>query len=406
VSSIDDKNSNTLPNFLRRCVGEGIVDIDTARQIDCLRRNMEIGMTNPLEQLGLTHLTRGEIRELVEALKLKNAYAPILINCGPNPRLTFDTFVPSKRNELASEIAIKLAGGSGPSPYSPFYVFSDVGLGKTHLLSAMANKRGNDKALLVNTVELEAEHERACHLGYRADLMAWFEKAKMLLIDDIQLCEGNVLLQQELFSLINQMNRRGQTVVISSDVPPTRLKNVESRLLSRLGSGVIAGLVMPGKEARAEIVRRLVGKNCFPDDVVDYLSEHVNDNVRHLKAAVKQLLAMREHGTTEIEVDLARAIVPLPEDLRHTSTIPPGPRSVDGGSAIGVGATSSGDQFKEMLAAAETREEQILALQIALGARLGELKNSGQSPGERARLEKALKLLRAGKQEEALACIN
>ena len=400
----DDSRRDSLPALLGFCVEKKIIDEETAREIDEYRRTSGVGIARSLHDFGIEALSMDQALQLEEALAARGTYAPLLLGAGRNPQLTFENMVRCRRNEFPIEVAESVAAAADASPYSPLYVYSDVGLGKTYLLTAIANRAEAARPLLVNTVDLELEHDRACRLGCRAELLKWLDGFGLLLIDDVQFAEGDAMLQQELFSVINKMTEDGRSVVISSDVPPTRLKRMEQRLVSRFGGGVIVSLAMPERQERAEIVRRMPRAGGLPEEVVVYLAEHVDDSVRHLKAAARQLAAMGAHSGMDVNLDLARAVVPLPEDLHRTSSVPPGPRQ-----AADEGAGEPADDsatFKRMLQSAETEEEQILALQIAVGARLRELREAGEDPAAQSRLEIALRLLREGKKEEAIACIG
>ena len=111
-------------------------------------------------------------------------------------------------------------------------------------------RRQDKEVLLVNTADLETELERAERLKSRAELREWLASAEILLVDDIQLCEGRENLQRDLFSVLNHMTKTPRWVVISSDVPPTHLAGMESRLLSRLRGGVIVSLQMGDRNER------------------------------------------------------------------------------------------------------------------------------------------------------------
>lgn len=337
-----------------------------------------------------------------------------LLSAPPDPEMTFESFVPCKANTFPLEVARVVAAHGGSRPvFSILYVYSEIGMGKTHLLSAIFNATDISGPMMVNTADIETEIERAGQRGCRAELRQWLSTAGILLVDDIQLCEGNEALQLELFAVLNHVIRRGSAVVIASDVPPTQMAGVEHRLLSRLSSGVIVGLQMGNKSDRIALGRRFFGSTPVPAEVLDYLAEQVSDNVRRLKAAVIQLIALQEHSSVVIDLDLARAVVPLPADLRHSATPPPPaptPESrPDGGPSAVLpiaeeAATAA--RFKEMLAGAQTEEEQALALQIAVGERLRQLRDQEAKPEVVALFEKALALLREGKLAEAIGCIG
>ena len=369
-----------LPDFLKVSVQKGIVDERTAQRIELLRRSRGLG---------------------------KYESRSAFMNDPPDPTLTFDNYLVCKGNSFAVELA-KTVAHESPSrlPYNPLYFYGDIGLGKTHLLSAIANAARDKEVLLVNTADLETELERAERLKSRAELREWLASVEILLVDDIQLCEGREDVQRDLFSVLNHMTRAQRWVVISSDVPPTRLAGVESRLLSRLRGGVIVSLQMGDGNERRDLIRHFLYEHPMPEDVVDYLAENITDNVRRLKAAVAQLLTLHEGTQTPLTIDLAQAVVP---EVMSVSTKAPATISPQG-AATGTITTTTVDsrisRFKEMLAGAENEEEQSLALQIALGERVRQLRNEKGDPKAIQQLEQALDLLREGKIEEAIRCVS
>ncbi len=366
-----------LPDFLQVTVEKGIVDEHTAQRIELHRRSRGLGRLGTFS---------------------------CLVNSAPDPHLTFDNFVQCKGNSFALELARTVASRS-PSqlPYNPLYIYGDVGLGKTHLLSAIANQARDKIAVLANTVDLEVEFQRAGAINGRAELRQWLISVDILLVDDIQMCEGNEELQRELFSILNHMIRARRWIVISSDVPPTRLAGIQTRLLSRLGGGVIVSLQMGNKAERIELLRHFLREHPVPVDVVDYLARNVTDNVRRLKAAVSQLLTLSEISDSSVTLDMARAItIESPQESEHEATFPP----QDTRKETPEAQQTMTDRFKEMLSAAESEEEQALALQIALGERIRQLKQSGADGDSLQRFEKALEVLREGKLEEAIGLLT
>ncbi|MFH1116865.1 MAG: DnaA/Hda family protein [Pseudomonadota bacterium] len=370
-----------LPEFLRVSVEKGIIDERTAYRLELHRRTRDAGNAG-----------------------IQSAF----LNDPPDPDLTFDTYLVCKGNSFAVELARTIAAQPHSRlPYNPLYLYGDIGLGKTHLLSAIANEAHESQALLVNTADLEAELQRAQRLKLRAELRQWLISVDILLIDDIQLCEGREDLQRDIFSIVSYMTKAHRLVVISSDVPPTRLAGVESRLLSRLEGGVIVSLQMGDKTERRNLVEHFLDKRPMSHEVIDYVAGNVTDNVRRLKAVVTQLLTLHETLDEPLTVDLVRSLVPEPKPAT-SHTLPAGknvvPAEIERKPARKT--ASRADRFKEMLAGAESEAEQALALQIALGERIRELRNTSGGQESIRQLENALSLLRDGKLEEAIRCIS
>lgn len=379
-----------LSALLHSCVQRGIIDEDTARRIQSVGRD-----------------------EALLGAPAEAGWTPLLLTTELDPELTFETLVPSRQNAFPLEMA-QLVASTSPArtPYNPLYVYADVGVGKTHLLSAIAHGAAARGALLVNTADLDAELDRARRTGQRAELRRFLGAPEVLLLDDIQLCEGREELQRELFAVLSQRMHAGRSAVITCDVPPTRLAGVEARLVSRLGAGVIVGLQMGEKEWRKEVLRRACLGRELPEDVLDFVADRVSDSVRSLKAAAVQLLAWRDR-TGALDLAAARAVLdraPPPSRPAPPPASPPAspqevsatPKARPEPPASAASAESRAARFKQMLQGAETEEEQVLALQIALSERLRQLKAEGGDAGLLARLERALALLREGKAEDAM----
>ncbi len=392
---------SSLPPLLRACVDDGIIAQDVAETVESFRRGGGAEMLQALARLGLLEDDSSATVSSGKRRPLEN-YSPELLESLPDPALSFSSFVPCEANAFPFEVAQKVASGEAGAAYNPFYIFSSVGLGKTHLLSAIANA-ANGRVLMVNMADVEVEFERARRLETRAEFRQFLCAPEILLIDDVQLCEGDEPLQREIFAVFNHALRKERWIVFSSDVPPTRLGGIEQRLVSRLGGGVIVGLQMCGRRERKQILRRSFGANALPEEVIDYLAENVTDNVRRIKGAAGQLIALSEGTTTPITLDMARAVVPLPQDLRRPSVVPRPVVSTDTpDELVSPKATDRASLFREMLDAAESEEEQALALQIALGERLRELRENGGDEKSIVKLERALELIRENEIGEAM----
>jgi chromosomal replication initiator protein DnaA len=365
-----------LPDFLKASVERGLIDEQVARRIELFRR------------------TRGDGASI----------SPLLLST-VDPNLTFENFVQCKVNSFAFDLARSVAAKPPLElPYNPLYMYADVGLGKTHIMSAIANACAPRTAIMVNTADVQAEFVRFKASNARMALRELLCSGDILLLDDIQFCERDAELQIEFFSIINHMFVKGGWVVISSDVPPTQLTHIESRLISRLGSGAVVSLQMGDKAYRLEVLKHYLPKQVAPEEVLEFLAERITTNVRALKAAVAQLSATREITGSEITLDLARTLLLLPEDA--------GKRAAKNEDNIGPDAADEEEssrifaqRFRDMLNSAEDEDEQSLALQIALGERIRQLREAHAHPSRVERFVQALELVRGGDVQGALNCL-
>jgi chromosomal replication initiation ATPase DnaA len=335
-----------------------------------------------------------------------------LLDRKADPSLTFGTLVPFRVNDFTVEVAAAIGGAAGRSALNPLYVYSDVGLGKTHLLSAIANAAQGSAAALVNTADLLVEFDRACALGARAELRSFLSSLDILLLDDVQECEGHQLLQEELFAVMNHMLRDGRAMVIASDVPPTRLCEIEQRLLSRLCAGAIVGLQMGSREERKALVRGLQGGDGLADAVVDLLASEVRASVRQLKAAAAHIIAYGTIRGEALPFEQVQEIVKQSASLGRARTrvhvvrppiepfrAPTTPQEEEGQSTAALA-------LKDMLSRAQGPADQRLAVEIALAERLRQLRAQSAVPQELEPLERALDVVRAGDLQSAVDAIE
>lgn len=367
-----------LPDFLKASVERGLIDEQVARRIELFRRTRGSGDEMPISPLLLSNV---------------------------DANLTFDKFVQCKENSFAFELARNIAQKPPLElPYNPLYIYADVGLGKTHILSAIANACAPRVAIMVNTADVQAEFAGFKHSNSRIALREWLCSGDILLLDDIQFCERDAELQVEFFSIINHMFVKGGWVVITSDVPPTQLTDIESRLISRLGSGAVVSLQIGDKAYRLEVLKQFMAKYIAPPDVLEFLAEQIRTNVRALKAAAAQLVATSEITEGEITIDLARALLVLPEDVKKPMSMKT--NAVDVNSPTEEQSSRLfAQRFREMLASAENEDEQSLALQIALGERIRQLREANAHPSRVERFVQALELVRGGDVQGAMKCL-
>jgi chromosomal replication initiator protein DnaA len=368
-----------LPDFLKVSVQRGLIDEQIARRIELFRRTRDLG---------------------------ENTLVSTLLTSNVDPSLTFGNFVPCKENSFAFELAMKVSRQPPLElPYNPLYIYADVGLGKTHILSAIANMCAPRIATMVNTADLEAEFAGFKASNLRMRLREWLCSGDILLVDDIQLCEGNEELQVEFFSTINHMFVKGGWVVITSDVPPTQLTGIENRLLSRLGSGAVVSLQMGDTAYRLAVLRQFFGTRAASEDMLEFLAEKIRTNVRDLKGAAAQLIATSDVTGGEITLDLAKALLLLPGDAKKRT--PPLASAADVPLAEDEeSGRAVARRFREMLDSAENEEEQSLALQIALGERIRQLREANAHTKRVERFVKALELVRGGDVKGAIEWLS
>ncbi|NNG16889.1 MAG: chromosomal replication initiator protein DnaA [Gemmatimonadales bacterium] len=231
-----------------------------------------------------------------------------------NERYSFDTFVIGKSNELAAAAAHAVAEAPGKT-YNPLFIYGSTGLGKTHLMQAIAHsvsKRDPTTRILyvgaeqfINEV-IESIHGRTMpefRRRYRSEV-------DLFLVDDVHFLEGKEMTQEEFFHTFNALYEGNKQIVLTSDRPPKEIPGLEARLVSRFEWGMVADIGQPDLEHRIAILRKKQEQDhlelTIPDDVLRFIAEHVRSNVRELEGCIIKLLLYASLKHREITTDLAR----------------------------------------------------------------------------------------------------
>ncbi len=219
-----------------------------------------------------------------------------------DPSMTFKSFVVGAENRLAWEAARKTAERPGTA-YNPLFIYSATGLGKTHLLVAIANRV---RELQPETPVLYTSLEHLLReLAGDAKAKSILEGAEILLIDDLQFLEQDQKGHQLLFHLLDRMLMSGRQVALACDRPPIELGELDDRLLSRFSGGLVVDISRPALETRRAILElRLAGLGqSLQPGVIDAIARLVIENVRQLQGALNRVLAAQEVEGRAIQPD-------------------------------------------------------------------------------------------------------
>lgn len=214
-----------------------------------------------------------------------------------HPKYKFESFVVSPSNQFAHAVSLAVAKTPGAA-YNPLFIYGGVGLGKTHLLQAIGHRllarEGGGDVVYVTCEEFLNEMIDALQSG--KERMKRFRKrfrtVGCLLIDDIQFIAGKEQTQEEFFNTFNELHNAGRQIVMTSDRPPQDIRRVETRLISRFESGMVADIQPPDYELRLAILRRQAESQNFPaeDGILGYLAKKVTLNIRQLEGALIRLV--------------------------------------------------------------------------------------------------------------------
>jgi chromosomal replication initiator protein len=229
-------------------------------------------------------------------------------------KYTFDNFVVGQSNRLAHAGAFAVAEFPGKK-YNPLFIYGDSGLGKTHLLQAIANGiKASGAATTISYVTSQEFAERfvaALQHGRMESFRKSIRQADVWLLDDVQFVAGKDKTQEELFHSFNQLQHAGKQIVLTSDRPPRDLYGLEDRLRSRFEGGLVADIMPPDTETRTAIVRQKAEAEGVPlsMEVCECIAASVAGNVRALEGALTKILAHASVEKTEVSIDLVQKVV-------------------------------------------------------------------------------------------------
>jgi chromosomal replication initiator protein len=252
-----------------------------------------------------------------------------------NDRYTFDSFVIGKSNQLAAAAAHAVVEAPGKT-YNPLFIYGATGLGKTHLMQAIAHSmvrtRPDTRVLYVSAEQfinevIEGITRRTMpefRKRYRSDI-------DLFLVDDVHFLESKEATQEEFFHTFNALYEGGKQIALTSDRPPKEIPGLEARLVSRFEWGMVADIGQPDLEHRIAILRKKQEQDhlemTIPDDVLRFIAEHVRSNVRELEGCIIKLLLYASLKHREVSIELAREaladkIRPGDDSLAAPKTLP------------------------------------------------------------------------------------
>ena len=232
-----------------------------------------------------------------------------------NNRYIFENYIEGKGNQLAKAASLSVAEAPGQTPFNPLLIYSETGLGKTHLLQAIGNNileiYPNTKIVYLTSEKFMLDFISAIQNNKSAEFSKQYRDVDMLLIDDVQFFQNKEQTQEQFFHLFNDLHHRGKQIVMTTDRHPNELSGLKNRLISRFQSGLIVDIQSPDLETRIAILLKKADSEGLeiPFEIIEFIASSITENVRDLEGALIRLLAFASLKRQDINMALAKQVI-------------------------------------------------------------------------------------------------
>ncbi|MDR1674980.1 MAG: chromosomal replication initiator protein DnaA [Tannerella sp.] len=302
---------NVLKMTLFRVFGEGVIlNYRVVMEKSGKNGTIDYPATN-----GHAVLNTQSSIDLRKGPRVYEGYLPQDFDCQLNSKYTIDTFFEGMSNKLARRAGETVADNPGKTTFNPLMLYGHSGVGKTHLCHAIGLRtralHPEKKVLFVSANVFQRQYTDAVRKNTTNDFLMFYQSLDVLILDDIHELVGKQQTQNTFFHIFNNLHQLGKQLVMTSDKAPVEILGMEERLLTRLKWGLTTEIARPDKALRKKILQKKIESEglVFKEDVIDYIAEHVTDNIRDLEGTLVSLMAHSVINNREIDIALARQVI-------------------------------------------------------------------------------------------------
>ena len=303
--------------------------LDDAEVIELTQERLVIYTPSPFREDVIRSQCAGHIKEALKELfdmnvqlevwgeremnaKQEKSTGPHSASC--NSQFTFENFIEGNSNRFAKQVALMAAQNPGAEMCNPLFIYGIPGVGKTHLIYAVANyiilTKPELKVICMEAEEFTNELVRAIQHGKTAEFRSKYRQADVLLLDDIQFIAGKGSSQEEFYYTYNAMFENNRQIILTADRKPSEMATLTDRLQDRFGSGIMVEITAPDSQTRLQIIYSKAEKYGFKLDAetAEYICA-ATQNIRQIEGALKKIRAYKELSGTALSLDAVRRLV-------------------------------------------------------------------------------------------------